>query len=565
MFRFPEGASASFHASGARFASLLLIATACARPTSETGPASTAGSAPTPPVVVTPSMRTNPAITEGDLRTRIYIFADDSMMGRDAPREGDRMAADYLAGELRRLGLEPAGDNGTFFQDLPNTERGIEPGATLEVDGTALRYGSDFLPTSLTAPAPLEDVQVVYGGVAGSDTSRQISAAAAAGKFVVLDTQHGGGSRVMRSVPRFSRAAGIGIVNLDQIPGPNRAVVSAPVLLNGLSPAEPVADGPITLSISTAAAERLLGAPLRGRTPGASGRTVSGSFKLINRPLSAGTARNVVAILRGSDPARRGQYVAIGAHKDHVGYNHDPVDHDSARVMLLAENRAQMDGRSRRREEFSVNIDSLRAVRPVRLDSIFNGADDDASGSMALLEIAEALANAPTKPARSILFVWHTGEEDGLLGSAYYTSHPTVPRDSIIAQINIDMIGRGSAQDVKGGGPDYLIVVGHRRMSRDLGTLIETVNARQARPFRFDLSWDGPNHPEQIYGRSDHANYARVGIPVAFFFTGLHADYHQVTDEPQYLDYPHYTRIVQYLNDVVVELATRPERVKRDR
>jgi hypothetical protein len=127
------------------------------------------------------------------------------------------------------------------------------------------------------------------------------------------------------------------------------------------------------------------------------------------------------------------------------------------------------------------------------------------------------------------------------------------------------MIGRGSAADVKGGGPDYLIVVGHRRMSQELGSIIEAVNARQPRPFRFDLSWDAPNHPEQIYGRSDHANYARVGIPVAFFFTGLHADYHQVTDEPQYLDYPHYTRIVQYLNDVVVELASRPERVKRDR
>jgi Zn-dependent M28 family amino/carboxypeptidase len=256
----------------------------------------------------------------------------------------------------------------------------------------------------------------------------------------------------------------------------------------------------------------------------------------------------------------------VGAHKDHVGYNHNPIDHDSARVVYLAEYRAQMEHRNATERELTVNMDSLRQIRPPRRDSIFNGADDDGSGSMGVLEIAEALANAPTKPARSILFVWHTGEEDGLLGSAYYTSHPTVPRDSIIAQINIDMIGRGTAQDVKDlGGPDYLIVVGHRRMSQDLGDVIEAVNARQPRPFRFDLAWDAPNHPEQIYGRSDHANYARIGIPVAFFFTGLHADYHQITDEPQYIDYPHYTRIVQYLNDVVVELANRPERVKRDR
>jgi hypothetical protein len=189
--------------------------------------------------------------------------------------------------------------------------------------------------------------------------------------------------------------------------------------------------------------------------------------------------------------------------------------------------------------ELRVNVDSLRRIRAPRRDSIYNGADDDGSGSMAVLEIAEALANAPVKPARSVLFVWHTGEEDGLLGSAYFTAHPTVPRDSIIAQINIDMIGRGTAQDVIGGGP------------RELGDVIEAVNARQQRPFKFDLSWDAPDHPEQIYGRSDHANYARVGIPVAFFFTGLHADYHQITDAPQYLDYPHYTRITQYLHDVV--------------
>ena len=548
----------------ARFAALSFLAIACARSSSDTGARANAA---TPPVVVTPSRLTNPEITEGDLRTRIYIFADDSMMGRDAPREGDRMAADYLAAELGRLGLEPAGEDGTWFQDLPNVERGIEPGATLTVGGTTLRHGVDFLPTSLTRPRPLAGTQVVYGGVAGVDPDRQISPAAAEGKFVILAAPPAGSSRnhAVRSVSRFSKAAGVGVVNLHLIPEKNRASVSAPIVLNGVSPAEPVPEGPVTLALTPAAAEQLLGGRLEGRTPGSMGRTVTGTFTLFNRPLSAGTARNVVAVLRGSDPALRGQYVAIGAHKDHVGYTDNPVDHDSARAVFMAEYRAQVERRAPTAAELRVNVDSLRRIRAPRPDSIYNGADDDASGSMAVLEIAEALANAPTKPARSILFVWHTGEEDGLLGSAYYTAHPTVPRDSIIAQINIDMIGRGTAQDVVGGGPDYLIVVGHRRMSQDLGNVIEAVNARQPRPFRFDLSWDAPNHPEQIYGRSDHANYARVGIPVAFFFTGLHADYHQITDEPQYIDYPHYTRITQYLNDVVVELANRPERVRLDR
>ena len=211
-----------------------------------------------------------------------------------------------------------------------------------------------------------------------------------------------------------------------------------------------------------------------------------------------------------------------------------------------------------------MNVDSIRRLRPVRLDSIANGADDDGSGSMALLEIAEAMVADGARPRRSVLFVWHTGEEDGLLGSQHFTEHPTVPADSIVAQINVDMIGRGTAEDVRGGGPDYLIVVGHRRMSQDLGDIVDAVNERQPRPLRFDLSWDAPDHPEGIYDRSDHAHYARIGIPVAFFFTGLHADYHQVTDEPQYLDYPHYTRITRYLHDLVTAIADRDARIRMD-
>jgi Zn-dependent M28 family amino/carboxypeptidase len=184
---------------------------------------------------------------------------------------------------------------------------------------------------------------------------------------------------------------------------------------------------------------------------------------------------------------------------------------------------------------------------------------------MAILEIAEALVNAPGKPRRSVLFVWHTEEEDGLYGSRYFTDNPTVPRDSIVAQVNIDMIGRGGADDTPGGGPDYLMVVGHRRLSTQLGHIVDSVNTLQAAPLRFDLSWDAPDHPEGIYGRSDHANYARYRIPVVFFFTGLHADYHQVTDEPQYLDYPHYARITRYIHDVVRAIADRQERPKLDR
>jgi Zn-dependent M28 family amino/carboxypeptidase len=205
-------------------------------------------------------------------------------------------------------------------------------------------------------------------------------------------------------------------------------------------------------------------------------------------------------------------------------------------------------------------VDSLHRVSPARLDSINNGADDDGSGSVGLLEVAEAAVALTPHPRRSLLFVWHTGEELGLLGSRWYADHPTVPRDSIVAQLNIDMIGRGGANDINGGGPNYLEILGAFRLSTELGKTAERVNAAQPVPFVIDYAFDAPGHPENIYCRSDHANYARWGIPIIFFTTGLHQDYHQVTDEPQYIDYGHLERVSRYVFDLSVVLANQDGR-----
>ena len=545
---------------------LLTAAAACARPASDQPSAQTAASASAVPAVPAPPVGpsgTSTAITEGDLRTRIGIFAHDSMMGRNAPFEGDRKGGAYLAAELRRLGLEPAGDDGTYFQAVPTVERSVGRDGVLAIGGQPLRYGTDFVPASRAAPRAIDGAQVIFGGRLNDDAA-MITRQQAAGKFVVLLAPASGAARrgPVRYVPRLASAAGIAIVNLDQMSADERAALDAPDVMFATTAGGDPPEGPLVVHVTRAAAERLLGGPVEGRAPGSPGGRVNGGFRLVAAPAAANTARNVVAVLRGSDPRLRGQYVAIGAHKDHVGYNSAPLDHDSLRAVLVAQHRAQLAGRRASGDALNVNLDSIRRQRPARLDSIANGADDDGSGSMAMLEIAEAMVAAPVRPRRSVLFVWHTGEEDGLLGSRHFTDHPTVPADSIVAQINVDMIGRGTAEDVRGGGPDYLIVVGHRRMSRDLGAVVDSVNERQRRPLQFDLSWDSPDHPEGIYDRSDHANYARIGIPVAFFFTGLHADYHQVTDEPQYLDYPHYTRITQYLHDLVKAIADRDTRIR---
>ena len=307
---------------------------------------------------------------------------------------------------------------------------------------------------------------------------------------------------------------------------------------------------------------------------GAAGKTAQVNLKFVvtRRP-----GRNVVAILPGADPKLKGEYVAVGAHSDHVGIRaQGPVEHDSIRVFNTVVRPQGADSPSRPATaddaaKMKPMIDSARAVMPPRQDSINNGADDDGSGSMGVLEMAEAFANAKPRPKRSILFVWHMGEEEGMLGSRFFTDHPTVPRDSIVAQLNVDMIGRGASSDITGQAKDgslihgrdsgYVQVIGSRRLSTELGNLIEDVDAKTKASLQIDYALDADGHPQNIYCRSDHYMYARYGIPIAFFTTGGHRDYHQVTDEPEYLDFDQYRRVTQFIYDVawrVADLDHRP-------
>ncbi|MGH7617510.1 MAG: M28 family peptidase [Gemmatimonadaceae bacterium] len=361
---------------------LALAGAACTRP----------ASAPVP----------SAAISASDLRARLTAFAADSMMGREAGTIWNAKAAEYVASQFAKLGLRPAGENGTFFQVVPN---------------------------------------------------------------------------------------------------------------------------------------------IRARETGA-----------------LAPARNVVAILPGSDAALRGEYVSITAHNDHIGFNHQPVDHDSLRaydtvIRPLGADSPRRQPTAAESVRIRTILDSVRRLRPARPDSIDNGADDDGSGTIGLIEIAQAFARGPNKPRRSILFVSHTAEEKGLLGSDYYTDHPTVPIDSIVAEIDIDMIGRGAATDLEGGGPTYLEVVGLRRLSNEFGDWLEAVNAREPTPFVFNYEYDVPGHPLQYYCRADHYSYARYGIPSVSLSRGEHMDYHQVTDEAQYIDYPDFARLTQLVFDGALFVA----------
>ena len=319
---------------------------------------------------------------------------------------------------------------------------------------------------------------------------------------------------------------------------------------------------PPAASIGRATAERLFGKPLEQLAVGAVGQPVSARWSYAWRQ-SATPARNVVAVLPGSDPARAGEYVLVSAHNDHVGTNASGVDHDSLRaVNTVTRRQGQNDPACRPTPDQQRRIDSLiaraRSVRPPRRDSVMNGADDDGSGTVVLLEIAERFATE--RPARSILFVSHNGEEAGLLGSKWFTDHPTVPLAQVVAAHNMDMVAKGRAEQVKFGGPASIQMLGSRRLSREFGDVIDSVNANIPQPMAIDRSWDVPQNPLNRFCRSDQVYYVLHDVPVTYFSLGYAQDYHQPTDEPQYVDYDHAARVGNFLHAVMSALADRKDR-----
>ncbi len=514
-------------------------------------------------------------VTAADLMTRLYIFADDSMLGRDAGTIGNVRGTEYIVRELTRLGLTPMGEHGSYYQDVPlRTTSYVADSASLRIGDTPLQPRSDFQPIPpvlgfpFAARVAVTDAPVVFGGRLGS--SDAIRPADAAGKLVVmLPPMLPSGEPAYQvwaaadQIAGYRTAAGLLVVSLDVTPSHIFTFFSQRQL--GLPPREAAGTGVPLISISGAVARQILGAApdsVAVGTPAA--QRVSMQFAPIEQATDAPT-RNVLAMVEGSDATLQREIVVLSAHSDHVGFTRNAVDHDSVRFAnaLARPQGAESQPRHLTAEEqrrVNAQVDSVRRLRPSRPDSIFNGADDDGSGAMALLELAEYFQALPEKPKRSIVFAWVVAEEKGLFGSEWFTEHPTVPRDRMVANVNIDMIGRGAAADIAGGGPDYLQLLGSRRLSTEYGDWVEAVNARPEHRFRLDYQFDAEGHPQQYYCRSDHYNFARWSIPTVFFSSGSHVDYHMVTDEPQYIDYAHYERVARFVAAFATEVANKSAR-----
>ncbi len=562
-----------------------------------------------------PARPTHTDITANDLRSRLYAFAHDSMEGRRIGEPGNYKGTAWIAAEFKRLGLKPAGDNGTYFQDLPFGPIGIEvASASLTSGGSALSVRNDWVPISpamgggLGGSAQFSDAQTVFAGRWGDSTA--LDPAVFRGKVAVFvaSSDSPGAEQAPRPAPVLMRcdsfpdmfgAAAAANVEAERragrLPTPPRggfgpqttrdgraqAAGAVGVLLISNSPLSPNAAAQafaqrMTMQpasqgsardiggalVAPGVATRLFGRSASGLTVGTTGQPVSGRWTYAWKK-SATPARNVIAILPGSDPSRAAEYVLVGAHNDHVGINNTVVDHDSLRaVNTVTRRQGANDPACRPTVAQQRAIDSLiaraRSIRPPRRDSIMNGADDDGSGTVVMMEIAEKFASE--KPARSIIFISHQGEEGGLLGSRWFVDHPTVPLNQIVAAHNMDMVGKGRVEQVKFGGPASVQMLGARRLSREFGDIIDSVNATRQEVMAIDKSWEVKANPLNRFCRSDQVNYVRKDVPVTYFSLGYAQDYHQPTDEPQYIDYEHAARVGRFIHDVMWAISERKDR-----
>ncbi len=496
-------------------------------------------------------------LTEAQLRDYLTFVAHDDLEGRDTPSRGLDITARFMATLLSRWGYEPAGDSGTYFQTIVLTRRTLDAqGTSLTIGRQTLTLGDQYLPsTAVSGSVSGSLVYVGHGYVVKSKGIDPFAGVDVRGKIVIMqpglpngltsaelkgpqgdDWQDGATAAAARGAVGILYLADF--QRLAEWPQTTATVTQRGVTSVDAFAAEAASSALPSATLSPASYRTVFaGEPVSAPEVHAhvAARTSAAAFDLaaskrvtltITSTEARETTQNVVAVFRGSDPRLRDEYVALGAHYDHVGVR----------------------------------------TNAAAGDRIYNGADDDGSGTVGLLGIAEALAKAPRKPKRSVLFVWHAGEEKGLWGARYFAQTPTVALDRIVAQLNVDMIGRSRAEgdtnpaNAKLTGPDAVYVIGSRLMSTQLGELVDEVNDRYLK-LTYDYYYAAPDHPERFFYRSDHYHYAKHGIPVAFFFTGVHEDYHGLGDHVEKIDFRKMTRIARTIYATmwaVAELPTRP-------
>ena len=453
------------------------------------------------------------AIREADIKRDLYALAGDKYRGREGGTLDELRASAWLAEQMRNIGVRPAGDDGTYFQFFQLQRTRLTAASTLRIGAHQLKVNHDAVvvaPTNASINAPL-----VYVGTA---TPAEVGKTDVKGKAVAV---------------QLSGAPTDGISYRRYLFGKLRDQAAA------LTKAGAVAVVFISDDKAQAVYDHWSHIFERGRygLPGdASVKVPADQAPVVWLPLAdAGWAQqagqqfstelkvetfaypsvNIVAEMPGTDPRLKSEYVLFSTHQDH---------------------------------------DGVRA--PVAGDSIYNGADDNATGCAALLAIMRAFKEKPGR--RSALFVYHGAEERGLLGSRYFSDKPTVPRQSIVAVLNAEMMGRNDL--------DSAALLGSQAPHRNSQDLVDVaLAANQAGPkFKLDQEWDKPTHPEGWYFRSDHLPYARLGIPAIMFTSLLHVDYHTPKDEPDRINYAKLTKMTDWMYLTGWTLANRDQPPTRE-
>jgi Peptidase family M28 len=493
------------------------------------------------PVDVTEFAQT---ITSAELKEMLYTYASDGFQGRNTGEAGHEMAVNYIKDFYTNGNIAPLQANGNYFQDVKLNQL-YTPEVSLTLNGKDLTNFEDIVSLSPSSSGLINANEIVYVGYGVDDENysdyknlnvkgkiiiaKEGEPQTADGTYIVSGTSEksrwSSRARTARSFKREAAeangAAAFLIVD-DAAFNYYASIYKSRAESNsslGLSLQSNNGDSSemLYMMITEAAVNSIEDKLLSSNTP----KTLSTPVVLNQRNKSEQmVSKNVAGFVKGS--VYPDEYIIISAHSDHVGVN------DKGEV--------------------------------------YNGADDDGSGSMAILEIAEAFQAAAEKgqsPKRSIIFLHVTGEEKGLLGSQYYTDiDPLVPLANTVANLNIDMIGRIDPK--REGDRNYLYLIGSDKLSTELHNLSEEVNKKYTN-IEFDYTYNDENDPNRFYYRSDHYNFAKNNIPIIFYFNGTHDDYHKVSDTPDKIEYDlleNRTRLVFY---TAWELANRPTRIVADK
>jgi hypothetical protein len=540
-------------------------------------------------LVAQSSSRSRPVIPAEPLKEWLTYIASDELQGRQVYTEGLGLAAAYIADHLKDWGVKPVGDNGSYFQTVRilGMKTASRATVTVEVNGTTRTFkdgeGVAF-PKNMGGRQTISADRILFAGYGLQIPAAQIDDYAGvdpAGAIVVWlgsdgpETAGTGSRRLLsgsararlalekgaRAVVGPPSASLFGAAGRSGQGGTDRGSTDRSRSRGGTAQDVDFTtvqrhDRPIAPAVT--AQEEFFeflfsGSDLKygelkqladKRAPlprfALKGVTLTFNVDAEYTTLDTRLTRNVVGVVEGTDPELKSTYVALGAHYDHTGYQ-----------------QAVSAGGG------GVNFGCAGQSRPTPRegDIINNGADDDGSGTVALMSIARAFATG-SRPKRSLLFVWHTAEEGGLLGSRYNADYPVVPIDTIIAALNIDMVGRNRCDDPAEAKTVYL--VGSDRISTELHNVSEDANASLADPMRLDYEMNDPADPQSIYTRSDHYSYALKGIPIIFYTTGLHRDYHYVTDEVDKIEWDKLRRVTELVYVTGQQLANLERAPARD-